>query len=100
MEQTPDIRDKVFHDVVGEDGHGYVRTYGSGVVWSDVYGQASTSSQVSADLERKRMRQELREELREEFRDEINDMRQQLDLIRSRQEEGGCSGVGPVEYSE
>ncbi|KAL6219804.1 hypothetical protein ACLB2K_007563 [Fragaria x ananassa] len=31
------VKDRVFHSVMGEDGHGYCRTYGSGVPGNFVY---------------------------------------------------------------
>ncbi|KAI8535966.1 hypothetical protein RHMOL_Rhmol10G0217800 [Rhododendron molle] len=41
-----EIRDKIFHEVFGEDGHGYCLTYGSGVPRSAVYQKNAGPSEV------------------------------------------------------
>ncbi|KAH7853339.1 hypothetical protein Vadar_001364 [Vaccinium darrowii] len=46
--QTTEVRDKIFHEVLGEDGHGYCKTFGAGVPRSAVYGQYSSSSHASS----------------------------------------------------
>ncbi|XP_028075916.1 uncharacterized protein LOC114278110 [Camellia sinensis] len=77
---TEDARDSVFHNVVGEDGHGYCRTYGKDMPWSMVYGDKSKSSQLGSQSStvaeitkqvRIELRQELRDEIREELREEM-----------------------------
>ncbi|XP_028055616.1 uncharacterized protein LOC114259788 isoform X3 [Camellia sinensis] len=69
---TEDARDSVFHDVVGEDGHGYCRTYGKDVPWSMVYGDKSKSSQSGSQSSIvAEITKQVRTELRQELRDEI-----------------------------
>ncbi|KAI8538651.1 hypothetical protein RHMOL_Rhmol09G0121200 [Rhododendron molle] len=46
--QTTEVRDKIFHKVLGKDGHGYCKTYGAGVPRSAVYGQSSRLSHASS----------------------------------------------------
>ncbi|KAI8572026.1 hypothetical protein RHMOL_Rhmol01G0167100 [Rhododendron molle] len=46
--QTTEVRDKIFHEVLGEDGHGYCKTYGVGVPQSAVCGQSSRLSHASS----------------------------------------------------
>lgn len=36
-DRTIEVRDRIFHELVGKDGHGYCRTYGSGVSMKNVY---------------------------------------------------------------
>lgn len=43
-----EIRDKIFHQVFGEDGHGYCLTYGSGVPRSAVYKKNAGLSEASS----------------------------------------------------
>ncbi|CAN1159392.1 hypothetical protein LINPERHAP1_LOCUS9177, partial [Linum perenne] len=38
------VRDKIFHEIMGKDGHGYCRTFGSSVPRSLVYLKSSSSS--------------------------------------------------------
>ncbi|KAG5529247.1 hypothetical protein RHGRI_029819 [Rhododendron griersonianum] len=42
-----EIHDKIFHELFGEDGHGYCLTYGSGVPRSAVYQKNAGPSEVS-----------------------------------------------------
>ncbi|GMP34735.1 hypothetical protein CsSME_00007486 [Camellia sinensis var. sinensis] len=67
---TEDARDSVFHDVVGEDGHGYCRTYGKDVPWSMSGSQSSIVADITKQV-RTELRQELRDEIREELREEM-----------------------------
>lgn len=46
--QTTEVRNDIFHKVLGEDGHGYCKTYGAGVPRSAVYGQSSGPSHPSS----------------------------------------------------
>ncbi|KAH7849082.1 hypothetical protein Vadar_012749 [Vaccinium darrowii] len=46
--QTIEIRDKIFHQVFGEDGHGYCLTYGTGVPRSAVYKKNAGLSEASS----------------------------------------------------
>ncbi|KAI8535308.1 hypothetical protein RHMOL_Rhmol10G0164100 [Rhododendron molle] len=46
--QTTEVRDKIFHKVLGDDGHGYCKTYGAGVPRSAVYGRSSCLSHASS----------------------------------------------------
>lgn len=51
-EQTRAIKDKAFMDIMGRDGHGRVRTYGSGATPTDVLGASSLSTTGSTPSER------------------------------------------------
>ncbi|CAK9183901.1 unnamed protein product, partial [Ilex paraguariensis] len=46
LDQTPTLRDQIFHEVFGEDGHGYCKTYDTRVPRSAVYKLNTTSSDV------------------------------------------------------
>ncbi|CAN0875689.1 hypothetical protein LINGRAHAP2_LOCUS10981 [Linum grandiflorum] len=41
------IRDRIFHEVMGADGHGYCCTYGSSVARDRMYPQVSHSSKTT-----------------------------------------------------
>ncbi|CAN1125181.1 hypothetical protein LINPERPRIM_LOCUS31535 [Linum perenne] len=47
------VRDRIFHIVMGDDGHGYCRTYGSSVPRHLVYPKPSTLSETTNDLLKK-----------------------------------------------
>ena len=50
-EQTFECREKIFTDIIGDDGHGQVRTYGFGPSHADVFGrQATRREQSDEDL--------------------------------------------------
>ncbi|KAI8552073.1 hypothetical protein RHMOL_Rhmol06G0236100 [Rhododendron molle] len=63
--QTIEVRNKIFHDVLGEDGHGYCKTYGSGVPRSAVYGQSSRSSHASSSSNLNEITRQVREATQE-----------------------------------
>lgn len=48
--QTNDALEKIFHDLVGKDGHGYCKTYGTSVTRSAVYPKEIGPSQASSSL--------------------------------------------------
>ncbi|XP_058190950.1 uncharacterized protein LOC131308153 isoform X2 [Rhododendron vialii] len=59
--QTTEVRNKIFHNVLGEDGHGYCKTYGAGVPRSAVYGQSSRSSHASSSSTLNEITRQVRE---------------------------------------
>ncbi|KAG5565747.1 hypothetical protein RHGRI_001610 [Rhododendron griersonianum] len=63
--QTTEVRNKIFHDVLGEDGHGYCKTYGAGVPRSAVYGQSSLSSHASSSSNHNEITRQVREATQE-----------------------------------
>ncbi|KAL6141937.1 hypothetical protein ACLB2K_060223 [Fragaria x ananassa] len=66
------IKDRVFHDVIGEDGHGYCRTYGSTVPHNLVYPQEPLETAGSNDLIAK-ITEEVTEKLKESFDKKLED---------------------------
>ncbi|KAL6176539.1 hypothetical protein ACLB2K_053172 [Fragaria x ananassa] len=66
------IKDRVFHDVIGEDGHGYCRTYGSTVPRNLVYPQEPLETAGSSDLIAK-ITEEVTEKLKESFDKKLED---------------------------
>ncbi|KAF7152725.1 hypothetical protein RHSIM_Rhsim01G0079900 [Rhododendron simsii] len=63
--QTIEVRNKIFHDVLGEDGHGYCKTYGAGVLRSAVYGQSSRSPHASSSSNLNEITRQVREATQE-----------------------------------
>ncbi|KAF7153209.1 hypothetical protein RHSIM_Rhsim01G0079300 [Rhododendron simsii] len=63
--QTIEVRNKIFHDVLGEDGHGYCKTYGAGVPRSAVYGQSSRSPHASSSSNLNEITRQVREATQE-----------------------------------
>ncbi|KAL6225623.1 hypothetical protein ACLB2K_004472 [Fragaria x ananassa] len=66
------VKDHVFHDVIGEDGHGYCRTYGSTVPRNLVYPQEPLETASSNDLIAK-ITEEETEKLKESFNKKLED---------------------------
>ncbi|KAL6184927.1 hypothetical protein ACLB2K_041062 [Fragaria x ananassa] len=66
------VKDRVFHDVIGEDGHGYCRTYGSTVPRNLVYPQEPLETASSNDLIAK-ITEEVTEKLKESFDKKLED---------------------------
>ncbi|KAK9110714.1 hypothetical protein Sjap_018774 [Stephania japonica] len=56
IEQTPELREKIFKEVMGQEGHGHVRTYGLGPSYRDVFG---STSNVPADVTIQALRNEV-----------------------------------------
>ncbi|GMQ09644.1 hypothetical protein CsSME_00052932 [Camellia sinensis var. sinensis] len=46
--KTEEVQDKIFHNLVGKDGHGYCKTYGMRVPRSAMYKKVISSSQASS----------------------------------------------------
>ncbi|XP_028078514.1 uncharacterized protein LOC114280353 [Camellia sinensis] len=47
-QHTIEYCDGIYHKIIGNDGHGYCKTYGRGVPWSAVYARGSSPSQSLA----------------------------------------------------
>ena len=47
-QHTIEYSDKIYHKIVGKDGHEYCKTYGRGAPWSAVYARGSGPSQSLA----------------------------------------------------
>ncbi|KAH7861260.1 hypothetical protein Vadar_023898 [Vaccinium darrowii] len=58
-ERTIEARDRIFHSIVGEDDHGYCRTYGGGVRHSSVYKKDPRPSQINNPLPMAEMEQQV-----------------------------------------
>ncbi|KAH7845113.1 hypothetical protein Vadar_033102 [Vaccinium darrowii] len=69
--QSPTFKEEVFREVLGQDKHGRVRTYGLGACPSQVFGTRFTRSQELRD--REQLREELRKEVVDEVRKEVID---------------------------
>ncbi|KAG5553257.1 hypothetical protein RHGRI_011200 [Rhododendron griersonianum] len=63
--QTIEVRDKIFHKVLGKDGHGYCKTYGAGVPRNAVYGQSSRLSHASSSSTLNEITRQVREATQE-----------------------------------
>ncbi|KAL6228465.1 hypothetical protein ACLB2K_002415 [Fragaria x ananassa] len=66
------VKDRVFHDVIGEDGHGYCRTYGSTVPRNLEYPQEPLETAGSNDFIAK-ITEEVTEKLKESFDKKLED---------------------------
>nr|XP_011457665.1 PREDICTED: uncharacterized protein LOC105349524 [Fragaria vesca subsp. vesca] len=66
------VKDRVFYDVIGEDGHGYCRTYGSIVPRNLVYPQEPLETAGKNDLIAK-ITEEVTEKLKESFDKKLED---------------------------
>ncbi|KAH7845077.1 hypothetical protein Vadar_006450 [Vaccinium darrowii] len=63
--QTTEVRDKIFHEVLGEDGHGYCKTFGAGVPRTAIYGQSSSPSHASSSSTANEITRQVREATQE-----------------------------------
>ncbi|CAL5419372.1 unnamed protein product [Camellia sinensis] len=104
--RTEEVQDKIFHNLVGKDGHGYCKTYGIGVPQSAVYkkdvspSQASSSSTVEEITQQvrqtvteeieQRLTVEIEQRVTEKLKAEFEQVRAWMDFIRSQ---GGLSGI-------
>ncbi|CAL5352520.1 unnamed protein product [Camellia sinensis] len=104
--RTEEVQDKIFHNLVGKDGHGYCKTYGIGVPRSAVYkkdvspSQASSSSTVEEITQQvrqtvteeieQRLTVEIEQRVTEKLKAEFEQVRAWMDFIRSQ---GGLSGI-------
>ncbi|XP_028114042.1 uncharacterized protein LOC114312063 [Camellia sinensis] len=104
--RTEEVQDKIFHNLVGKDGHGYCKTYGIGVPRSAVYkkdvspSQASSSSTVEEITQQvrqtvteeieQRLTVEIEQRVTEKLKTEFEQVRAWMDFIRSQ---GGLSGI-------
>ncbi|XP_038706800.1 uncharacterized protein LOC120002208 isoform X2 [Tripterygium wilfordii] len=81
------IRDKIFHELMGEDGHEYCRTYGSGIHRSAVYERDKQSSSISTNdmisTEIARQVNEALAKVKEEFNKEVEAMRARIIYLES-----------------
>ncbi|KAL6194344.1 hypothetical protein ACLB2K_035428 [Fragaria x ananassa] len=67
------IKDRVFHDVIGEDGHGYCRTYGS-TVPRNTYGYCRTLGTASSNDLIAKITEKVTEKLKESFDKKLEDV--------------------------
>ena len=72
------VKDRIFHEVIGEDGHGYCRTYGSGVSRRSVYPNEPISSQTTHDLMQKMT------ESMSKLQDQVNMLQAQIDFLENK----------------
>ncbi|VVA24442.1 PREDICTED: LOC105629656 isoform [Prunus dulcis] len=66
-EQDKDYREEVFTKVMGPDGHGRVRMYGTGITPSQVFGQSSRVPDIDEN--------NIREELERQYQSQIDDLK-------------------------
>jgi phage-related protein len=64
---------------MGDDRHGYCRTFGSGVPHSLVYQKESNSSQSTADLIK-----EITEHVRQEFQTQLDQLQARIDFMQNK----------------
>ncbi|KAL7222914.1 hypothetical protein ACSBR1_024575 [Camellia fascicularis] len=69
--QTNDALEKIFHDLVGKDGHGYCKTYGTGVTRSAVYPKEVGPSQASSTLTVEEITQQVRNTVTQEIEERL-----------------------------
>lgn len=73
------VKDRIFHTLMGDDGHGYCRTFGSGVPRSLVYPKESNSSQSTTDLIK-----EITEQVRQEFQAQLDQLHARIDFMQNK----------------
>lgn len=120
--QTIEVRDHIFHDMMGRDTHGYCRTYGRAIPRAVVYGknsglsQASSSSIGNVDISQieerltiqieERLKTQMEQSLRTEIEQRLTGEIEQrvnakfMELIKARMDlfefQGGTNGCTQV----
>ena len=92
-----EVRDEIFHDMMGEDNHGYCRTYGRAVPHKAVYkrdhglSQAFSSSTVVeiTNQVRAAVTQEIEARMTQKFMAQFKQMRARIEFLESQ---GGTIG--------
>lgn len=77
------VKDHVFHALMGDDGHGYCRTFGSGVPRSLVYPKESNSSQSTVDLTADLVK-EITEQVRQQFQTQLDELHARIDFMQNK----------------
>nr|XP_029119629.1 uncharacterized protein LOC114914019 [Elaeis guineensis] len=80
-ERTPELKDRIFVEVMGEDGHGRMRTWSSSMTKRSLYQQ---SNQAPSEETIRR----IRDELRTVFDDKIFYLEAQLHQMRAQMASG------------
>ncbi|KAL7168154.1 hypothetical protein ACSBR2_038570 [Camellia fascicularis] len=65
--RTKEVQDKIFHNLVGKDGHGYCKPYGIGVPRSAVYKKDVSPSQASSSSTVEEITQQVRQTVTQEI---------------------------------
>ncbi|XP_062004726.1 uncharacterized protein LOC133721963 isoform X2 [Rosa rugosa] len=73
------VKDRIFHSLMGDDGHGYCRTFGAGVPRSLVYPKESNISQSTNDLV-----QRITEQVRQEFQVQLQQLHARIDFLQNK----------------
>ncbi|XP_062012637.1 uncharacterized protein LOC133729171 [Rosa rugosa] len=84
------VKDRIFHELIGEDGHGYCRTYGSGVPRRFIYPLAPSSYETTDDLIQK-----VTESVSKKFQDKLNMLQARIDFLENK-EGRGTDQIGQV----
>lgn len=93
--QLTSVKDRIFHELIGQDGHGYCRTYGSSVPRSLVYPQNPTSPHVSTSELMENINKEVTRrltEVTEQFDLQILELSKKYDEVISQLRQMSCSG--------
>ncbi|XP_040371884.1 uncharacterized protein LOC121052065 [Rosa chinensis] len=77
------VKDRIFHELIGEDGHGYCRTYGSAVPRRFVYPHAPNSSETTDDIIQK-----VTESVAKKFQDQLNMLQARIDFLENKEKRG------------
>ncbi|KAM5584840.1 hypothetical protein ABKV19_004280, partial [Rosa sericea] len=86
-EEDDSYREEVFTKVMGEDTHGRVRMYGTGVTPSQIFGQTSTTSEINEkrtleDMERNY--ESKLNDLKNGYESQLGEMKSKYDDVSSR----------------
>ncbi|XP_040365813.1 uncharacterized protein LOC112180699 [Rosa chinensis] len=73
------VKDRIFHSLMGDDGHGYCHTFGAGVPRNLVYPKESKISQSTDDLVQK-----ITEQVRQEFQLQLQQLHARIDFLQNK----------------
>lgn len=89
------VKDRIFHEIIGPDGHGYCRTYGASAPPRLVYNSISNTGQISV-REMREIAQQLEDNLKNHIETRLQDFRTEWMASCRCHDERGSRSHGQV----
>ncbi|KAL3497621.1 hypothetical protein ACH5RR_040353 [Cinchona calisaya] len=100
-EQTSEVKQRIFKEVMGSEYRGYVRTVGSDPSPAQYFGETSSKNQLSNNY-MTMILNKVEELYEQKYGGKISDMQSQIDALNARLQSGGSTVVGtpPLAYTQ
>lgn len=98
LEQTMEVRQRIFREVMGPECRGYVRTIGLGPSPSQYFGKTSSKHQLSDDY-MTLILNKVEDFYEQKYGQKILDMQSQIDCLNARLQSNGCIMVPPTQMA-